>query len=71
MTPPSWGAEAARTLENSLHLIIPFGHVANTPCTARIQAAFLEAGTTAALDTSCVSALQALPFALPEAQRTP
>lgn len=57
VTPPSWGEEVARTLPNSKHIVMPgTGHTAGgTGCGFRIMAAFIAAGTTGNLDTSCVS----------------
>lgn len=64
VTPPRWGAEVASHLRNSRHVIVPAsGHgVITTPCGAPLVASFIERGSAAALDTSCVERLRRPPF---------
>ena len=56
VTPPTWGEQVASTLSNSKHIIIGgTGHTAGgTGCGQRIMREFIEEGSPAALDTSCV-----------------
>jgi pimeloyl-ACP methyl ester carboxylesterase len=64
VTPPSNSEQAARTLPNSLSLVIPgLGHnVVFTDCLPDLVAAFLQAGTVKGLDTSCIKQIQPAPF---------
>jgi pimeloyl-ACP methyl ester carboxylesterase len=64
VTPPSNGEQAARTLENSLHLILPGqGHnIIFRGCIPNIAAEFLEQGSVTGLDTGCSDQLQPMPF---------
>ena len=64
VTPPDNAAQAARTLPNSLSLVIPgLGHnVVLTGCLPDLVAAFVQAGTVKGLDTSCVQQILPLPF---------
>jgi pimeloyl-ACP methyl ester carboxylesterase len=64
VTPPSNAEQAARTLPNSLSLVMPgLGHnVVFTDCLPDVVAAFLQAGTVKGLDTSCVKQIQPAPF---------
>lgn len=61
-TAPRWGTVAARTLRNSLHLVVPGGHTPQSPCLDRITYAFLERGTVQGLDTACVAEIRLEPF---------
>ena len=69
VTSSDFGAEAARHLPNSLHLVVPSSHnihtAQNTACLDAIIREFLERGTTEGLDTSCVDELELPPFELP------
>jgi len=58
VTPPSFGAEAASHLSNSLHIIAPGAHGVGGPCISRIQQQFLDTGTVVDLDTECVDDLK-------------
>jgi pimeloyl-ACP methyl ester carboxylesterase len=66
VTPPENGERVARTLPNSLHLIVPGqGHnVIFRGCLPRVASDFIEQGTVKGLDTTCVSRIQPLPFFL-------
>jgi pimeloyl-ACP methyl ester carboxylesterase len=73
VTPPSWGEQTASTLSNAKHVIIPgTGHTAGgTGCGQRIMREFVEEGTTAALDTSCVDKIRRPAFFLSPAGPDP
>ncbi len=64
VTPPVWGEEIARTLSNSKHVVMPgTGHTAGgTGCGRRLIEAFIDAGTHANLDTSCVQKVTRPPY---------
>ena len=69
VTPPSNGDAVARTLPNSLHIVVPhgahgFGGLEGTDCIDRLNAEFIERGTTKGLDTSCVKNIRRRGFAL-------
>ena len=57
MTPPTWGEQVASTLSRSKHIVIPgTGHTAGgTGCGQRIMREFVDEGSAADLDTSCIS----------------
>ena len=67
VTPPKWGAEAARHLSKSTHVVAPGSHGLNGPCIDRIMRAFLE-DPDRPVDTSCVETLQPGPFRIPPAE---
>lgn len=64
VTPPENAEEAARTLPNSLHVVVPGqGHnVVFRGCVPRLSTAFIEAGSVQGLDTSCADQFQPAPF---------
>jgi pimeloyl-ACP methyl ester carboxylesterase len=64
VTPPAYAAEAARGLTHHLILDLPgMGHGQLTaPCVGRLMAQFIERGSTAGLDVSCVRRVRAFPF---------
>jgi pimeloyl-ACP methyl ester carboxylesterase len=64
VTPPVWGEQIARTLPNSKHIVMPgAGHTAGgTGCGRRLIKAFIDAGTHATLDTSCVDKMTRPPY---------
>ena len=64
VTPPANAEQAARTLPNSLSLVIPgLGHnVVFSGCLPDLVATFIQAGTVKGLDTSCVKQIQPSPF---------
>jgi hypothetical protein len=64
--PPDNVADAATELPNSLAVVAPGqGHVVgNLGCLPDVVAAFVDAGTTQGLDTTCVSGLLPPPFDL-------
>jgi pimeloyl-ACP methyl ester carboxylesterase len=59
VTPPAAGEAAAKHLPNSLHVISQEGHGNTDPrCYFRVLAAFIDRGTTAGLDVSCLEAVK-------------
>jgi pimeloyl-ACP methyl ester carboxylesterase len=64
VTPPEYGEAAARTLPNSLHLIVPGqGHnVIYRGCLPNLAAQFLEQPTIEELNTGCVQIISPMPF---------
>lgn len=64
VTPPAYGEAVAAGLPNSLHIVAPGqGHnVFFRGCLPSLVAEFLDAGTPAGLDPSCVERLAAPPF---------
>ena len=73
VTPPTWGEQVAATLSNAKHVIIPgTGHTAGgTGCGQRIMREFIEEGSAAALDTSCVDKVKRPAFFLSPAGPDP
>jgi pimeloyl-ACP methyl ester carboxylesterase len=56
VTPPEFGVRVAKSLPNSLHLVMPHGsHGAESPCARAILQQFVEQASVKGLDTSCVS----------------
>jgi len=69
VTPPASGEAVARSLANSLHLVVPHGGhgqdgMTGVDCLERIGNAFIAAGSVAGLDTACVAAMRRAPFEL-------
>lgn len=69
VTPPSNGDRAAKTLTNSLHVIVPSGAhgldgLEGTDCIDNLIVKFIESGTTKGLDTACVKNIHRKGFAL-------
>jgi pimeloyl-ACP methyl ester carboxylesterase len=64
ITPPWHAEKLSESLSNSLHLIFNnMGHGnASSDCASRIIDRFIEAGSIAGLDTSCVQAVEPPPF---------
>jgi pimeloyl-ACP methyl ester carboxylesterase len=56
VTPPTWGLEVARHLQNGRHLVMPgTGHgVAATACGNRIVSAFIDSADAHGLDAECL-----------------
>ena len=68
VTPPKYGAEVARHLPNSRHVIIPEGGhgpfgLTDAGCIDRIAIEFLDKGDAKNLDVSCVDQMARPPFA--------
>jgi pimeloyl-ACP methyl ester carboxylesterase len=66
VTPPAWGESVVKHLRNGRHFIAAgTGHgVATTPCGVRVVGEFLERGSAAQLDTSCLTEPRRPPFFL-------
>jgi pimeloyl-ACP methyl ester carboxylesterase len=69
VTPPIYGATAAKYLAHSLHVVVPHGgHGFNglngIDCIDNLMDRFIESGTTAGLDTSCVHLISRKGFLL-------
>jgi pimeloyl-ACP methyl ester carboxylesterase len=66
--PPSYAAEAAKTLSKSQHIVFPgIGHAASRwapTCFATIMASFLD-HPDATVDDSCLQTLAVPPFDIP------
>ncbi|HEU0007670.1 MAG TPA: alpha/beta hydrolase [Terriglobia bacterium] len=68
-TPPLWGAEIARYLPNSLHIVMRgIAHVPFPDCEVEILTQFISKGSTKGLDTQCVQELQHPPFTVPASE---
>jgi len=69
VTPPIYGDTAAKHLPHSLHVIVPhgghgFGGLNGIDCIDNLITSFVEKGSTAGLDTSCVSSIKRQGFML-------
>jgi pimeloyl-ACP methyl ester carboxylesterase len=64
VTPPSWGDHVGKTLPNSLHVVVPgAGHITlMRGCVRDLVGQFLDRGSAAGLDASCVKTLSRPPF---------
>jgi len=65
VTPPRWGEQVHSFLPNSIHLVVPGGHVPLSACTDSIAEVMLRTGSTRTLDLGCVANLRPEPFKLP------
>ena len=69
VTPPSHGDRAAKTLPNSLHVVVPqgahgLGGLVGGDCILGLMTEFVARGTTKGLDTSCVKNVRRKAFVL-------
>ena len=69
VTPPSNGDAVAKTLKNSLHIVVPhgahgLGGLENVDCILRLTTDFVERGTLKGIDTACVKTIRRRGFAL-------
>jgi pimeloyl-ACP methyl ester carboxylesterase len=69
VTPPANGDFVARTMPNSLRIVVPhgahgLGGLEGLDCVERLSTEFVERGTTKDLDTSCVNNIRRRGFAL-------
>ena len=69
VTPPAHGDRVAKTLTNSLHIVVPsgahaLGGLENIDCIKRINGEFLDRGTAKGIDTSCVNTIKRRAFQL-------
>ncbi len=70
MTPPVYGAEVARHLPNSLHIVM--NGIAHSPfpsCAIGVMTQFILKGDTKGLDTSCVDKLSRPAFIVSPAKK--
>lgn len=65
VTPPRFGAEVAKDLPRSVHVVAPGGHVPGGPCIDAMQKAFLKAASPDAVDQSCVKEMKLPPIEAP------
>jgi pimeloyl-ACP methyl ester carboxylesterase len=66
-TPPALGDEAARSLPNSRHVVVPHGGhsydgLEGLDCVDHLMTAFIERGSSQGLDVTCVAAIKRRPF---------
>ena len=73
VTPPAWAEQAAKTLPNSRHFVVPgVGHGASSVgCVPRLISEFLDSANPAALDGTCVTTQKRPPFFVNFAGPTP
>jgi pimeloyl-ACP methyl ester carboxylesterase len=69
VTPPAHGDAAAKTLTNSLHIVVPdgahgFGGLENIDCLLGVMTQFIDRGEVKGLDTTCVKTIHRKGFAL-------
>ena len=66
VTPPVWGQEVASQWKNSRHIVVPAtGHGAwSSGCVLKLISQFLNDGSAANLDSSCVERVKRPPFFL-------
>lgn len=69
VTPPAHGDAVAKTLSNSLHVVVPDGAhgvdgLENIDCLERIIRQFISSGTIKDVDTTCVKSIRRRGFAL-------
>ena len=69
VTPPSQAEAAAKTLSNSLQIVVPHGGhgldgLENIECVEGLLITFIERGTVKGLDTACVKTIKRKGFAL-------
>ena len=68
---PYWGEEVKSYMPNAVHIVIAGGaHTPENTCTQSIRKQLFQTGTTQGIDTSCVAAMQPLPFKLPASAAT-
>ena len=64
VTPPPFAEEAKKSFPNSLHIVVPGGHVSDNPCIEALMQKFLAEADVKTLDTSCIAKTKLPPFAL-------
>jgi pimeloyl-ACP methyl ester carboxylesterase len=63
ITPKEYAADVAKTLPNSLHVVVAnVAHVPANPCVHGLVAAFMKAGSAKGLDTGCAARFPPLKF---------
>jgi pimeloyl-ACP methyl ester carboxylesterase len=69
-TRPNWGEIAARSLPNSVHIVVPGGaHVPENACVSDVREQLFASGSVNGLDVDCVVQMRPPPFKLPEAAK--
>ena len=61
-----WGAEAAKHMPNSLHLVVPGAHGVSGPAVQGVERAFLKSGTVEGLDLAELKKMKLPPFVIPD-----
>ncbi len=65
VTPPAFAARAASKLTRAVQVVVPFaGHGSNESCVQEIGRKFIEKGSGAGLNTSCLKTIRMKPFVL-------
>lgn len=64
VTPPHWAEDAQKSFPNSLHVVLPGGHVSDNSCFEALVKELLKTAKPKALDTSCAAKTALPPFAL-------
>ena len=62
VTPPRWGQIVADNFPNSLHVVAPDAHGVRGPCIDAISLQFLDRGSVAGVDVSCVDQIKLRPL---------
>ncbi|ATQ43544.1 alpha/beta hydrolase [Caulobacter mirabilis] len=65
VTPPAWGDTMGKTLVNSVHVVVPGGHVPYVDCVIAMSRQFPSLARPTDLDRSCVAKMRRPAFALP------
>ena len=73
VTPPVWGRQIAAVWKNSKHIVVPnTGHGTwSSGCVLKLIGQFLDAGSAAHLDSSCINKIKRPPFFLTPAGPDP
>ncbi len=70
VTPPRYGRDAVRHMPNGLLVVVPGGHhgldLSHPECLLGLMGKFIESGTVAGLDASCVAGMERPPFVTEE-----
>jgi hypothetical protein len=65
VTPPAFGAETAKFLSRSVHVVVPGAHIPSDPCIDSMEKAFLQAADPRAVDQRCVKKMKLPPLVAP------
>jgi pimeloyl-ACP methyl ester carboxylesterase len=64
---PYWGGVAARSLPNSVHIVVPgAGHTPENACVSEVREQLFAKGSVKGLDLGCVARMGPPPFKLPD-----
>jgi pimeloyl-ACP methyl ester carboxylesterase len=66
VTPPKWGEEAAKSLPNSRHLVLPTAHVGDNDCVDAMTRTLFDTADVNSVDASCIASIKLPPFVLPK-----